>query len=70
MVDATESKLEWEDQMWDSYNFLMKCPDVSRLQKLLARTELFKMSLEIPGKFILRYYEHGKGLTCRAIKLL
>ena len=48
----TDSKPAWEDQMWDSYNFLMKCPDVSRLRKLLARHELFKMSLDIPGKWM------------------
>ena len=48
MGDA--KKAEWEDKMWDSYNFLMKCPDLGRLQKLIARHELFKMTLEIPGK--------------------
>lgn len=58
----TDSKPAWEDQMWDSYNFLMKCPDVSRLRKLLARHELFKMSLDIPGDIVECGVFKGTGL--------
>ncbi|XP_072035106.1 8-demethyl-8-(2,3-dimethoxy-alpha-L-rhamnosyl)-tetracenomycin-C 4'-O-methyltransferase-like [Amphiura filiformis] len=64
MGDATvpSTKPAWEDKMWDSYNFLMKCPDVSRLRKLLARHELFKMSLEIPGDIVECGVFKGTGL--------
>ncbi|XP_033104657.1 uncharacterized protein LOC117107175 [Anneissia japonica] len=52
----------WEDTMWDSYNFLMKCPDVDRLRKILVRHELFQKSLEVPGDIVECGVFKGTGL--------
>ncbi|XP_033104677.1 uncharacterized protein LOC117107184 isoform X2 [Anneissia japonica] len=55
-------KENWQDQMWDAYNFLMKCPDVSRLQKILVRHDLFRMSLDVPGDIVECGVFKGTGL--------
>ena len=38
--------------LWDSYNLLLLSNDTSRIQKILVRYELFKMSSGIPGDIV------------------
>jgi hypothetical protein len=47
---------------WDAYNHLMTCPDVERLRKILARHELFKMTIDVPGDIIECGVLKGTGL--------
>ena len=47
---------------WDAFNHLMTCPDVERIRKLLARQELFKMSLDVPGDIVECGVFKGSGL--------
>jgi len=41
-----------QSKLWDSYNTLLMSPDTSRIQKLLVRYELFKISSSVPGDII------------------
>jgi hypothetical protein len=41
-----------EDAIWDAYNLLLLGSDVERIRKLLARTDLFRMSLSVPGDVV------------------
>ena len=41
-----------EQLLWDSYNHLMLSPDVERLRKTLAREELFRRTIDIPGDIV------------------
>ncbi|XP_071945083.1 8-demethyl-8-(2,3-dimethoxy-alpha-L-rhamnosyl)-tetracenomycin-C 4'-O-methyltransferase-like [Antedon mediterranea] len=59
---STTKDNTWEDTMWDSYNFLMKCPDVDRLRKILVRHELFQKSLTVPGDIVECGVFKGTGL--------
>ena len=47
---------------WDAFNHLITCPDVERIRKLLARQELFKMSLDVPGDVVECGVFKGSGL--------
>lgn len=38
--------------IWDAYNLLLLGPDIERLRKLLARYELFRRTIEIPGDIV------------------
>jgi len=38
-----------DDILWDSYNNLLLSDDVDRIRKLVARYELFKLVLDVPG---------------------
>jgi len=38
--------------VWDAYNLLLLGPDIERLRKLLARYDLFKRTLELPGDIV------------------
>jgi Macrocin-O-methyltransferase (TylF) len=48
--------------MWDSYNALLLGPDLERIRKLLARYELFKFSLPVPGDVVECGVFKGTGL--------
>jgi hypothetical protein len=41
-----------ENAIWDAYNLLMAGPDIERIRKMLARYELFKKTLHIPGDIV------------------
>ena len=45
-------KMNEEEKLWDSYNDLMMSADVERLRKVLAREELFRMTLDVPGDIV------------------
>jgi len=51
-----------EDKLWNCYNGLLISEDISRIRKLIARYELFKLSLEIPGDIIECGVFKGAGL--------
>lgn len=38
--------------LWDAYNTLLLGPDTTRVRKLLARYELFKQALRVPGDIV------------------
>src|SRR5215207_1459399 len=48
--------------VWDAYNTLLLGPDVERIRKLLARYELFKLSLQVPGDIVECGVFKGAGL--------
>lgn len=54
--------MEDDQRVWDSYNFLMECPDVDRMRKLLVRQEYFRMSMEIPGDVVEMGVFKGTGV--------
>ena len=41
-----------EKNIWDSYNNLLLSEDISRIRKILARYELFKKTINIPGDIV------------------
>ena len=41
-----------ETKGWDAYNELLLYGGVDRLNKILARYELFKMVVELPGDIV------------------
>lgn len=51
-----------EDAIWDIYNSFLLGPDIERLRKLLARCELFRMTLDVPGDIVECGVFKGTGL--------
>src|SRR5688572_14044527 len=51
-----------DESIWDAYNLLLLGPDIERLRKLLARYDLFRMSIEIPGDIVECGVFKGAGL--------
>jgi hypothetical protein len=51
-----------EQAIWDAYNLLLTSPDRERLRKLIARYELFRMTLELPGDIVEAGVFKGTGL--------
>ena len=45
-------KAKDDEKLWDSYNHLMMSADVERLRKVLAREELFRKTIDIPGDIV------------------
>lgn len=45
-------KMAKKIDLWDSYNTLLMSSDTSRLQKILVRYELFKISSSVPGDIV------------------
>eukprot|EP00118_Oscarella_pearsei_P015622 m.141835 g.141835 ORF g.141835 m.141835 type:complete len:218 (+) comp38348_c1_seq75:3251-3904(+) len=41
-----------EESLWDAYNLLSCSSDVDRFRKLLARSELFRKTITIPGDIV------------------
>ena len=41
-----------ENKIWNNYNNLLLSDDISRLRKIIARYELFKKTLKVPGDII------------------
>ena len=41
-----------EIEIWNSYNKLLLSEDISRLRKIIARYELFKKTLKVPGDIV------------------
>jgi len=48
--------------IWDAYNTMLRSADIGRLQKLLARYELFKMTTNLPGDVVECGVFKGTGL--------
>lgn len=48
--------------LWDSYNSLLISEDISRIQKLITRYNLFKLSEEVPGDIVECGVFKGAGL--------
>lgn len=46
------SNIYSEHELWEAYNSLIISTETMRIQKLLARYELFKMTLDIPGDIV------------------
>lgn len=61
-MHAEDKQNEDDRRIWDSYNFLMECPDTDRIRKLLVRQEYFRMSLDIPGDIVEMGVFKGTGL--------
>jgi hypothetical protein len=51
-----------EQAIWDAYNLLLTSPDRERLRKLLARYELFRLTLDLPGDIVEAGVFKGTGL--------
>ena len=51
-----------EAAIWDAYNTLLMGPDIERLRKMLARAELFQMTLDVPGDIVECGVFKGAGL--------
>jgi hypothetical protein len=51
-----------DSEIWDAYNTLLLSPDVERIRKLVARYELFKMSIQVPGDIVECGVFKGAGL--------
>jgi len=51
-----------EDQIWDAYNLLLGGPDLERLRKMLARYELFRRTIDLPGDVVEAGVFKGTGL--------
>lgn len=68
---ADKPSAEEEQKIWDSYNHLLLSPDVSRLQKLLAKTELYKMTLGLPGDIVELGVLKGTGFIqlCKLVRI-
>ena len=41
-----------KNDIWESYNHLLLSDDISRIRKTLARYELFKKTMNIPGDIV------------------
>ena len=41
-----------DNKIWDNYNNLLLSNDISRIRKILARYELFKKTINIPGDIV------------------
>ena len=41
-----------EKNLWESYNQLLLSDDISRIEKILSRYELFKKTINVPGDII------------------
>lgn len=53
---------EINDAIWEAYNLLLLGPDIERLRKLLARYDLFRISLDVPGDIVECGVFKGTGL--------
>jgi len=51
-----------EQAIWDAYNLLLTSPDRERLRKLVARYELFRLTLDLPGDIVEAGVFKGTGL--------
>lgn len=51
-----------QSNIWDAYNLLMLGPDTDRLRKVLARYELFRRTLDVPGDIVECGVFKGSGL--------
>lgn len=56
-------KAKDDEKLWDSYNHLMMSADVERLRKVLAREELFRKTIDIPGDIVECGVFKGTGLA-------
>ena len=41
-----------ENNIWENYNNLLLSEDITRIRKILARYELFKKTINIPGDVV------------------
>ena len=41
-----------EKLLWDAYNNLLLSDDTDRLKKLIARYEIFKKAMKVPGDIV------------------
>ena len=41
-----------DSSLWDAYNTLLLGADVERIRKIIARYELFRMTLDVPGDIV------------------
>jgi hypothetical protein len=55
-------RAEDEQALWDAYNLLLTGPDLERLRKMIARYELFRLTLEVPGDVVEAGVFKGAGL--------
>jgi Macrocin-O-methyltransferase (TylF) len=62
--------LKDEDTMWQSYNHLLRCADIERMRKLLYKSELYRLSLEVPGDVVEVGVFKGTGLALLAKLML
>ncbi|MFC1983971.1 TylF/MycF/NovP-related O-methyltransferase, partial [Chloroflexota bacterium] len=53
---------EINNAIWDAYNLLLLGPDIERLRKLLVRSDLFRISLDVPGDIVECGVFKGTGL--------
>lgn len=60
---TNEDEVSAEQLVWNSYNHLMMSPDVERLRKVLAREELFRRTIDIPGDIVECGVFKGTGLA-------
>jgi hypothetical protein len=51
-----------DERIWDAYNTLLLGPDTTRIRKLLARYELFKRAMHVPGDVVECGVFKGAGL--------
>jgi hypothetical protein len=51
-----------EEQIWDAYNLLLGGPDLERLRKMIARYELFRRTIDLPGDVVEAGVFKGTGL--------
>ena len=50
------------DKLWDSYNNLLISNDVNRIRKMIARYELYKKTINVPGDIVECGVFKGAGL--------
>lgn len=53
---------EYEALLWESYNHLMLAPELGRVRKMLARYEMFRRTLDVPGDIFEMGVFKGVGL--------
>ena len=41
-----------DQELWNSYNNLLLSSDTDRIKKLLARYEVFKKAMKVPGDIV------------------
>jgi hypothetical protein len=51
-----------DDKLWDSYNNLLISDDINRIRKMIARYELYKKTIRIPGDIVECGVFKGAGL--------
>ena len=58
-----------DQELWNSYNNLLLSSDTDRIKKLLARYEVFKKAMKVPGDIVECGVFKGSGFMLSLIHI-